>query len=213
MSPARTKRTEAAEAVEAEGGRVANDAYYTDPDLALEICKRLHQLIPDVDGRPFKVLEPSAGKGAFCKAVWDCWAVDGSEVRITAVEPFAAANDGLFAHTVVNATIEHFVTGAWAAERFDLTIGNPPYLLAEEHLALVRPISMYTAFLLRLAFLGSQGRAERIFNKPGLRYLMNIAQRPSFIMGKTDNSEYACFVFQHGYTGLAQILPPLWVTK
>lgn len=209
--------------------RVANDAYYTDMPLALAICKALHPLLLDGVGGTTRILEPSAGAGSFVKAARTVW---GSEAVITAVEPHLPMlrnkNGGLMLESkpkqtqrllqnwgcnkLVVQTIEHYV-GHFSPEirEFDIGIGNPPYLLAEEHTALLRPRCNYLAFLLRMSFLGSQGRALRIFKEPGLRYVMPIAERPSFFAGTTDNSEYAVFVWQHSYRGLAQILPHLWV--
>lgn len=229
--------------------RVANDAYYTDPKLALAICRRVHPLLA-ADNQP-RILEPSAGAGAFCMAARQVW---GPEANLTAVEPYLPTtkqecncvpwtqwmrNSASPEHEADCASrlwkpatpkqtqrflkrwnVNHLVVQTiedWSKKpgisdtEFDITIGNPPYNDAEEHLALVRPISNYVVFLLRLTFLGSQGRAERLYNKPGLRYLMSVAERPSFVEGKTDNSEYGVFVWQRFYQGKAEILPPLWV--
>lgn len=191
--------------------RIANDAYYTEAPLARAICGRLHPLL--VMGDAPRILEPSAGNGVFCREARKVW---GAAAHITAVEPFPAAplwlthvgdHDDLNKVRVMS--IEHYC--ATHAATFDLTIGNPPFLYAEEHLALVRPISTYVAFLLRLGFLASQGRAERVYKEPGLRYLMPIAERPSFTGGGTDKYDYAVYVWQKDYPGLAQVLPHLWV--
>lgn len=203
--------------------RIKNDAYYTDPKLAAEICTRLHPVLVLPD-QP-RILEPSAGAGAFCTTAREVW---GKDAHITAVEPYPT-HHGIGADaqrrwsrsisdSFHHSTLETFIAARKLYSKstpmdYDLTLGNPPFKHAEEHLALVRPISTYVAFLLRIGFLGSQGRAERVFAKPGLRYLMNIAQRPSFVHDATDKYDYACFIWQRDYTGLAQILLPLWVTK
>jgi hypothetical protein len=91
----------------------------------------------------------------------------------------------------------------------DLIIGNPPYMLAEEHVTLARKTGAWVAFLLRLSFLGSQARAKTVWASPGLRWLIPISRRPSFTGGGSDASEYAVFVWGRGFTGNAVVLPHL----
>jgi hypothetical protein len=91
----------------------------------------------------------------------------------------------------------------------DLIIGNPPYFLAEEHVALARETAPWVAFLLRLSFLGSQERGRTLWSLPGLRWLIPISRRPSFTGGGSDASEYAVFVWERGFTGNAVVLPHL----
>jgi len=196
--------------------RKPNDAYYTSDALADAIVSQLWKhlplyfgpAIPDEcrEGRAPRILEPSAGGGAFVRAARRWW----SSIHITAVEPHNEDEALKTADVVYKRTIEE-QCALHDGLRYTLALGNPPYNLAESHVNLVRRVSFYTAFLLRLSFLGSQRRASTIYKEPGLRYLLPLAQRPSFTSGGTDNSEYAVFVWEHGWTENATILPHIWV--
>lgn len=95
-------------------------------------------------------------------------------------------------------------------ERFDLVIGNPPYEFAEQFtraaFRYLRPGGI-CLFLLRLAFLEGQDRAESFYRDCCLRQLHVYAKRPSFFpaghpkAGKTDATAYAVFMFQRGWIG------------
>lgn len=62
----------------------------------------------------------------------------------------------------------------------DLTITNPPYLLAEEFLRKSLSHSRCTVYLLRLGFLGSKKRKEFLSrNRPSHVYVLS--ERPSFV--------------------------------
>jgi len=80
------------------------------------------------------------------------------------------------------------------------------FLLTGEH-------GRWVAFLLRLSMLGSQRRASTLWSQPGRYSVRPLARRPAFIRPRkplrSDNSEYAIFLWQHGYQGVAQLLPPL----
>lgn len=186
-------------------GRIEADNYPTPDALALAICKSLRSRI---GGDLVRFVEPSAGGGPFVRAAIPCWpdaAILAVDIRDDCRAPCEAAG-------------ARFELGDWLSvsktySLATLIIGNPPYSAAEKHvhasIAALAP-GGYLAFLLRLSFLGSQGRAERLWSKPGLRYLQPIAERPSFINGASDNSEYALFVWQRGYDGNAELLPPLF---
>jgi hypothetical protein len=83
-------------------------------------------------------------------------------------------------------------------------IGTPPYRQAQEHVE--RAIGIATAdrtmpggvaFLLRLAFLEGQGRAE-FWRKHPPTEVHVLTRRPSFTGGKTDSCAYAFFVWHGG---------------
>lgn len=190
--------------------RRADDAYLTADDLAQAITDRLATIIP----APATVLEPSAGEGAFVRAVTKTWpgaAIDAVEPRI--VGPLVLQPARVWMTTLEQFTEEEPAPGAPPRRpRYDLVVGNPPYLCAESHVVLARKLGRCVAFLLRMSFLSSQGRVERLWDaQPGLRWLIPLAQRPSFTGKGTDNSEYAIFVWEDGFTGSARILPHLWV--
>lgn len=175
--------------------RAANDAYFTPPALALAICRALDPLI----GPPHHVLEPGAGGGAFMDAAEATWPTAG--ILGVDLEP-----------KTVGVLQGDFLT-ALAGGSQSIVLGNPPYLLAEQFVhAGLRHVRHggHVAFLLRLSFLGGQGRARTIYGQRNLRWLMPITPRPSFTPdGKTDAAEYALFVWQRGHRGDATLTAPL----
>jgi hypothetical protein len=83
---------------------------------------------------------------------------------------------------------------------FDVCLSNPPYSLAEEFIEHSLQLAEQVVFLLRVNFLSSEGRAERMrIWKPDVFILPN---RPSFVVphgkrkGATDSTEYAWFRFR-----------------
>lgn len=205
--------------------RVKHDAYLTTPEVAAAVVE---DVLRTVEERPamltsrevLSVLEPSAGEGAFVTALLDAQQVGASMRRtaVTGVEPRVAAMGKLWLHmphprlTLCQTTFEEFVRLAPNAF-FDLVIGNPPFSHAEEHIKLAREHGRWVAFLLRLSMLGSQRRASTLWSQPGLYSVRPLARRPAFIRPRkplrSDNSEYAIFLWQYGYQGVAQLLPPL----
>jgi hypothetical protein len=177
--------------------RIAQDAYFTPAPLADAICERLADLLPP----QACVWDPCCGELAFVNAALETWP---SAPSVVGTDLSAGAD---------------FLTGPPGLIGATLIVSNPPYLLAEPFvhraLALVREpegclAGGHVAFLLRLSFLGGQGRAERIYSRRNLRWLIPITPRPSFTPdGKTDASEYAVFVWQRGFAGNAELLAPL----
>lgn len=205
--------------------RFKDDAYFSPRPLARAIAFRLRDAFAEEDSESCDaefdakyrtnirhILEPSAGDGSFVEAAKSAW----PHARITAIEPNRIGANSWH-------TTEHRTTfEAWCAKverskardlamprEVDLIIGNPPYMLAEEHVTLARKTGAWVAFLLRLSFLGSQARARTVWASPGLRWLIPISRRPSFTGGGSDASEYAVFVWQRGYEGNAEILSHL----
>jgi hypothetical protein len=178
--------------------RRGGDAYFTPPRLAEASCARLAGLIKI----PTKVLEPGAGSGVFVHAARKQW--DTAHVVGIDVAPQA--------HGILR--FNFLLPGALPGiDIADLIIGNPPYMLAEQFVdaALARlNFDGHVAFLLRLSFLGGQKRADTLWSRRDLRWLLPITPRPSFTQdGKTDASEYALYVWERGYHGNAEILAPL----
>ncbi|MEX3756972.1 class I SAM-dependent methyltransferase [Mycobacteroides abscessus] len=71
-----------------------------------------------------RVLEPSAGDGAFVRAIIDV----NSQVRVTAIEPNHERLDRIHEHPSVqriNSTFEEFT--ASTEQRFDAVVMNPPF--------------------------------------------------------------------------------------
>lgn len=183
--------------------RHPDDAYLTPQPLANAIALALARYIP----APQSILEPSAGEGAFVNAAQLAW----PRARIQAVEPRYEAGSRLTVPTY-HGVLEEYCHRT-PESIFDLALGNPPYIRAEAHVALCRAQARTVAFLLRMSFLGSRRRASTLWSKPGLMYLMPLAQRPSFTGGGTDTSEYAVFIWERGFDGRPTVLPHLWVTE
>jgi len=198
-------------ATPAQRERRADDAYYTNPALASAITTTLAGLIP----APSVVIEPSCGGGAFlsaARATWpDCPALLGYDVRQEAVDALKVRG-GVGADHVGRLD---WLDPTWAGpgiDHADLILGNPPYLDAQQHIetSLTRLAEGgHLAFLLRLSLLGGAERARTLWARPGLRYLQTVSPRPSFTGTGNDTADVAVFVWQRGFTGRAEILPPL----
>jgi hypothetical protein len=181
--------------------RHTGDFYATPQSLADAICRSVAR---SVIARPESIIEPSAGSGAFVRAAHAVF--PGARITAVDVEPACEIFCRMAGASEFNCVdwVSPGVVGG-----FELCIGNPPYDAAETHLerALLRAHTV--AFLLRLSFLGSQGRHQRGVFK-GLRFVQPIIGRPSFTSdGRTDSSEYALFVWRNGYTDRAELLPGL----
>ncbi len=83
------------------------------------------------------------------------------------------------------------------ADNFCLIATNPPYNQAEafirKSLELLAPTGV-AVFLLRLSFLSTQGRIP-LFNERPPAEVHVLQKRPSFVNGRSDNSEYAFFLW------------------
>jgi SAM-dependent methyltransferase len=172
------------------GERRASDFYPTPIDLA-------RRVVANLDSEPPRILEPSAGDGAFVVACRERW--PGAEYWIA--EPIAQKRNSLFANHKFE-TLEDLA--AHPNHSFDLIVGNPPYSLAESHvqlcLGLLAPGGRLV-FLLRLAFLESKKRAS-LWQESPLERVTVMHERPSFTAnGKTDSCAYAVFCWRKGFVG------------
>jgi hypothetical protein len=192
--------------------RAPLDFYATPDPLALAICERLRLRLADVPA-PRYVVEPSAGTGAFVRAIRKTW--PAARVRAVEVDPALA-----LPLSIADADIVY--TADWpqhAADAVDggapppdLILGNPPYRQAQEHIeAGLRWLAPggRLAFLLRLNFLGSAARVD-FWRRGELESVSTIAPRPSFTGdGKTDGTEYALFVWRKGHIDRPVLGEPL----
>lgn len=144
------------------------------------------------------VVEPSAGGGAFLRALAD---VHGYRHAI-AVEPHADQY-----HTLRSSPHGELVERRWEDYRrpnsADWVIGNPPFKAAQDHVAYammtLKP-GGHLVFLLRIGFLQTSDRnAQMEAMRPWRRW--DIVGRPSFYGGGSDGSEYAAFVWRKGFDG------------
>lgn len=164
--------------------------YYT-PDA---LAERLVALLPVHGGS--RVLEPSAGGGAFVRALGamtpHVYALD-LDPRAPVLQSRRVA--------VADRRVGDFLAPLPAGwPRFDLVVGNPPYGEAEAHVR--RAIEVVcpggtVAFLLRLGFLASQGR-RALWREHPLSVLHVLSERPSFTRGATDKYDYALYVWVRG---------------
>jgi hypothetical protein len=205
---------QAVRAVNTMGGetpRAVGDVYPTPALLAHAISRRVAIATGAVD----LVIEPSAGDGVFVRAARSAW---GPSVHIHAVEPrpdAAVHHLERLATSCELGTWENSARAKVLLQKHEraLILGNPPFLLAEEHVRVslawlghhnaAGPQPRWLAFLLRSSFLAGDKRARRLHMAlGGLRYVWNVVGRPSFTGdGKTDGAEYACLVWQAGWQG------------
>lgn len=195
----RTKKSERSE----------NDFYPTPEPVALSICRRVFELHPHFD----LIIEPSAGSGVFVRAVKQLWACPVHAIELREEERSNLSLAG--ADEVFIQPFEEWMIGEQAAF-CPLYIGNPPFSRAAKHVELILDYAFpgtWIAFLLKMNFFGSHGRVPfwRI-GLPQLRYLIPLIPRPSFKTterASNDTNEYATFIWEVGYTGKPQILPPI----
>jgi hypothetical protein len=186
------------------------DAYLTPYPLALAICVRLRD---DWGLNPSVVVEPSAGRGAFVRAAREVW----PGARIIAIDV-----DERSRGPCLRAGASSFIRASWpkvarllAGYRGGslLIVGNPPYRQAQRHIDAAREQLIpgdALAFLLRLNFLGSTGRADWWREARDFAHLDPIAPRPSFRDGKgSDATEYAAFGWRPERRGPAGVGKPL----
>jgi len=191
--------------------RIAYDAYLTPDALALACCKRLAQAV-----NPLLVVEPSAGEGAFVRAVKEVWPkafISVNEIRLECIDKLHAAG----ATEVTNSDwLNWREARTFSKKQLDLIVGNLPYNVAVEHIKHSFEVSnngTVIAFLLRMAFLGSQDRARDFWPHYPLHSVHPIAERPSFTPdGKTESSEYGFFVWSKGSSKSEhpRIYPHIW---
>ncbi len=171
------------------------DAHMTDPRLARAVALRL--LDVGLLTNRSRVLEPSAGDGAFVRGVRSVVPrahITAVDIRVELPELTAAGADQLLLG-------QDFL--AFRGGPYDLVAGNPPFGrrgegLVERHvehaLSLTAP-SGHVAFLARLGLFESSSRAEFWQAHPAM--LVDVlVPRPSFRAdGRTDNAMYAVFVW------------------
>jgi predicted RNA methylase len=178
-----------------ESGRRKFDAYFTSDAVATALVERLSA---DCFWRGGTVLEPSAGRGAFVRAIGKTdpcpdaiFANDMDPLRVEELKALNAAESEL---PLIIPSCSDFLQLGGA---YDLILGNPPYSHAEEHarkaLAL-RARCGVVAFLLRLGFLESEARVPFWKEHPASKVYV-LSQRPSFTGGGTDNCPYGFFVW------------------
>lgn len=159
--------------------RVEGDAYYTPIPLVRAAIPLIQARI---DLRGARTLEPSAGGGGWARELAEA----GAHVHAIDVDAGAwvnvhgrvwsdrreaerdakirAGGDALFGKLRTRCVDFMEYTPAWASElapgkrAFDLTAGNPPFIVAEAHTRRALAMSDHVLFLLRGGFLASEER-------------------------------------------------------
>lgn len=175
------------------------DRYYT-PDALARAC--VDALEGEEEIR--RVFEPSAGGGAFVRALHPVRHVAGCDLDPAAeglrlLGPRAVSADFL--------SLSPERCGVLLSGPVLWVIGNPPYRDAEAHVRhALRVSDRHVAFLLRASFLGSQKRVRGLWRETSLRKVWHIAPRPSFTGdGRTDGAEYALFWWDRAHNKPATI--------
>lgn len=193
-------------------GGPSSDDRFTPIDLATALLGTI-PLRPDM-----MILEPSAGEGAFLRALHhQCIAqqIDPRSMMVVAVEPnkryhpelrrvFGAAG---FTGYVYDGRLETLEAGT-----FHWSIGNQPYTYAEEHLRILRTCSTEgVANLLRLNLLGAEERIP-LWRSHWPHVIVALGERPSFSGdGSTDATEYGWYLWRSGPSpDYARTFPLTW---
>jgi len=142
-----------------------------------------------------RILDPGCGDGIWGQAAlwrWPNAIVDGVEIRDV---PLPKGYRYRFAGDF--RLMDHGLD-------YDLIIGNPPFKYAESFVRIglenLKADGMML-YLLPLSFLASKGRAKGLFrHAPPME--VHVAHRVSFTgNGKSDNTEYAIYIWKKGWMG------------
>lgn len=160
--------------------------FYPTPDpLAEYLFERFLWQVPsgmfsqqDENGNdiPVQILEPSAGKGAFAKAMAKLGHL------VTAIDPHFE-DPQIAGVDWEKCSLEELHELLEGERPFDLACGNPPFSLAEEHLRLLFKMVRkdgYIGLLLRIGFLASAKRVS-LFQAHPPKHIYVMPKRPSFV--------------------------------
>lgn len=151
-----------------------------------------HRLLDEVEIPGGHWCDPCAGDGAILRAV----AERRRDVIWTALELRTSCGPKLNALDARVAVGDALTAPSWClrSAQLEAIVTNPPYVLAETFLEHALASAPVVAFLLRLDFLGSERRSRFLHRTPPDVHVL--PNRPSFVRGKTDNCEYAWFVWR-----------------
>lgn len=189
--------------------RLKADAYLTPERLARAIVRNYEQR----GETPKLIIEPSAGRGSFVKALRRYY--PNTEIVAVELRPECkGVLKGLGADRVLIGDWLHLYK-KFVGEKGVLVIGNPPYSAARSHTEAALAIGRTTVlFLLRMAFLHSKKRQDFWQEThPFFGVLQAVVPRPSFLKTGSDNSEYGMFQWVPRRTQCV-VLPALtWSNK
>jgi len=149
--------------------------------------------------RPWRILDLGAGEGAWGEAAREHWPsafIHGVELR-RVTKPASYSLWSIIDMQEWNQ--------CYAAQPFDIVIGNPPYCLAEQAVRIglerVRD-GGYVMQLLPITFLTSQGRRDGLFKEYPLYSYAQYSQRISWTdNGKTPPRDHALYLWKKGWGG------------
>lgn len=148
----------------------------------LWVTRRLLERLDIPEG--LRWLEPAVGDGAIVEAVTESNVVGHfvcNDIRRSKTFEGECQASGW------DLTYLSYLSHYYSPREFDVAITNPPFSLANEFALKMRRDAASSLLLVRLSFLGSQKRAWLADDMPDVYVLPN---RPSFVNGRTDNSEY-----------------------
>ena len=160
----------------------------------------VHRLLESLKLPSGRWLEPCAGTGNIIQAVND----KQQQVTWTAVELREECSTEL--ESQVQALHEMDFLQFFPVDRYEVAITNPPYGQAEEFIWHCYDVSTHVLMLLRLNFLGSSKRVG-LFGTLGVPDIYVLPNRPAFVGGRTDATEYAWFHWHPQQLGRTSILP------
>jgi len=179
--------------------RSAYDFYPTPRPFCDEALELIHfqtwNVFKDGYVPELHILDPGCGTGVWGQAALDRWphaVVDGVEIRdvdTPAGYRYLYRGDFRLQDTGMD---------------YDLIIGNPPFVYAESFVRVGLDnlkADGLMLYLLPLSFLASKGRARGLFrHHPPME--VHVAHRVSFTgNGKSDNTEYAVYIWKQGWKG------------
>jgi len=190
--------------------REEEDQYFTRYPVALGICEALKGYGFEA---PRRILEPSAGTGAFVSAAAEVWQPDTllwNDINTSLILPeHLSRASGLGGGRLISLESDFLLMPSQAD--CDLVIGNPPYSDAEAHVR--KAITMIhdegaVAFLLRVNFLAGIARTAGLWAEHPPDFVCPLDKRPQFVDGYrinkkgkkvkkgTDSCEYAVFIWR-----------------
>jgi len=155
------------------------DPYYT-PDWVVQQC--IADVIPFVCPAARRILEPGAGQGAFVRRLRERYPT--GHITAIDIDPYEWPEADQPLHQDLFETRFD--------ERFDLTVGNPPFSRAIDFIQYALGCSRAVCFLLRQGFLSSNKRNPFFrLHRPSDVYIL--PNRPTFVGEHSDKADY-CFV-------------------
>lgn len=188
-----------------------SEFYETPKELVEKVFYDLRSELVEymLPGAMCAVIDAGAGTGvwgkAFKEVISDKSHLIGFEIRDI---PSPECYDVWYTANYLNSLVEDSYE-----DSVDVVIGNPPFKHAEEFIN--RSLSLlrdggHLVFLLRLSFLESRGRFERLWaNGLNPKLVLACAPRVKFYGNSSNDTAYAVYVWQKGYEGKTELD---WIT-